>query len=161
MIILYFKTYNGARSCSPPECPGTKSPAERLRRFSSSFDFQLSTPLSCRTSCYKDHTLSLPFPVILPLIAFLLTCTISVLWTSGSFPYTISISLVLTLLYLEPLTLTVPSVGDSVSPLPLPYHRSLTHFLSLTFSCTTTYSLVCACFPYLYKPYILWLYSLT
>jgi hypothetical protein len=62
---------------------------------------------------------------------------------------------------LSPITLTITSVCDSTIPLPLPYHQSLTHFSSLTISCTTTYSLVCACLPRLYKPYVLQLCSLT
>jgi hypothetical protein len=61
----------------------------------------------------------------------------------------------------SPATFTIVLVCDSTFPLPLPYHQSLTHSLSLTFSCTTTYSLVCAHFLQLYKPYIPQLYSLT
>jgi hypothetical protein len=61
----------------------------------------------------------------------------------------------------SPVTFTIVSVCDSISPLPLPYHQSLTHFLSLTFSCTTTYSLVCACFLHLLNPTYHKLYSLT
>jgi hypothetical protein len=48
------------------------------------------------------------------------------------------------------------------SPLPLPYYRFLTRLPSLpAYPCTTTYGLVCARFPYIYKPYIPQLYSLT
>jgi len=47
----------------------------------------------------------------------------------------------------SPVTFTIVSVCDSISPLPLPYHWSLTHSPSLTSFCTTTYSMVCARFP--------------
>jgi len=60
-----------------------------------------------------------------------------------------------------PVTFMIVVVCDSTFLLPLPYHQSLTCFLLLILSCTTTYSLVCACFPSLYKPYIPQLYSLT
>jgi hypothetical protein len=61
----------------------------------------------------------------------------------------------------SPVTLTIVLVCDSTFPLSLPYYQALTCSLLLTFSCTTTYSLVCAHFPSLYKPYIPQLYSLT
>jgi hypothetical protein len=62
---------------------------------------------------------------------------------------------------LSPYTLTVSLVYDSASPLPLPYHQSVTHSLSLTSFYTSTYSLVCARSTHLYKPYVPQLYSLT
>jgi hypothetical protein len=48
----------------------------------------------------------------------------------------------------SPSALTLPSVSDSF-PFPL------------TFLCTTIYSLVCAQLPYVYKPPVLQVYSLT
>jgi len=100
------------------------------------------------------HPFPLSFLAIFPLIVSSCICTISACQTSSLSPYALSALPVLTLLYPEPHTLLS-------FPLPLPYHQSLTHSLSLTFSCTTTYSLVCAHFLQLYKPYIPQLYSLT
>jgi hypothetical protein len=124
-----------------------------------------------------DRTLSLPLLVIFPLITFPLLCTISACQIPSLFPYALSTLPVFTLLYSEPLTLL--SVHDDVTSYPYcilgrwltpchPYH-SLGLWLSLPFTltllpvsdsvsfrlaylCTTTYSLVCAQVPYIYKP---------
>jgi hypothetical protein len=108
----------------------------------------------------------LPDPQLIPLCPFQFTSAHPIIsWT----PYpTISpwchcpIPLLHSWLVTQsPVIFTIVLVCDSTFPLPLPYHWSLTHSLSLTFLCTTTYSLVCACFLYLYKPYIPQLCSLT
>jgi len=113
-------------------------------------------------------------------------CTISAHRIPGLLPYALPILLVPTLLYPEPYTLL--SVHDIVTPYPYripgwwlspchPYHSSgpwlslpstltfppvLDSILLLpAFLCTTTYSLVCAQFPHVYKPPVVQLYSLT
>jgi len=115
---------------------------------------------------------------------FYILCTISAHRIPSSFLYALPILPVPILLYPEPYTLL--SVHDIVtlyrtpgwwlSPCH-PYH-SLSPWLSLpstltlppvpdsvlflpTFLCTTTYSLICAQFPHIYKPPVVQLYSLT
>jgi hypothetical protein len=102
--------------------------------------------------------------------------------SSAHFPYAPSTIPVPILLYSEPLTLL--SVHDVVTPYPYrilgrwlspchPYH-SLSLLFTLTllpvsdsvlslpvYLCTTTYGLVCAWVPYVYKPCVPQLYSLT
>jgi hypothetical protein len=118
-----------------------------------------------------------------------LSCLLVLYLLAGSlacFPYAPSTLPVPILLYSEPLTLL--SVHDIVTPCPYrvlgwwlsphyPYH-SLGLWLSPPFIltllpvsdsvpslpaylCTTTYGLVCAQVPYIYKPCVPWLYSLT
>jgi hypothetical protein len=108
-----------------------------------------------------DCTLSLSLLVIFSLIAFSFTCTISAHWILSSFPlcpfyspgthpimYILNPYLTIGSWCHHPFTLTLLLVSDSVPCLP-------------AYLCTTTYSLVCAQVPYVYKPCVPQLYSLT
>jgi len=124
-----------------------------------------------------DRTLSLPLLVIFSLITFSFTCTISARRILSLFPlcpfHSTGTHPIITLNPLpycwsmtsSPPTLTASSVGDSVpiifttvsvcdSISPLPFTLLLVSdsvpFLP-AYLCTTTYSLVCAQVPYVYK----------
>jgi hypothetical protein len=123
-------------------------------------------------SLLAGHPFPLPFLVTFPLIVSLFTCTISARRISGllslcPFHFTGTHPIISWTPYLtislwrhHPFTLTIASVCDSVPPYP---YLTTSPWLILlpAYLCTTTYGLVCAHFPYVYKPYVPWLYSLT